>query len=635
MNRTLGVGSLLLVLVALLVFGDRNEGRRAESEYAPCLDLLCFSQAALLPPIENAMTKQYLLEEGIITNERVLKMDDAVPGLRVAAFDDRFSLIDFQNFDLANETHGVDAFFDYMDRLPRDTVVACTVRGTIALPEDTPLPRQLRVARQFQRIGAEARPYHYCPMSWAMVTLKRDGGWRKLAETYSTCQGATLAFSVSPDLDRYDEYAGDFVRLDESRDVDLSLWKDFSFAHIKDATVQKKPQLILNQVLLPILSMDLSCPGANVDAKAQRESRLAWKRVPLGSEPRLACRLGYASLKDDPCRALVFSVHVDGRPFAEKRVELPGGMSPDWIPWDVDLSPFRGCRVSIELRVKAEGGGANLKGFWGDPRLKWKADCAYSFFVAGHVYGDPYGGQLGLHPPIARDLERVRRDPLMEMGILTGDIVRQSTPEAWDAVERQLRPLNIPVHFAAGNHDLMDRKSYEARYGKTYYHLRRNNDLFIVLDPNLDGWNISGDQLKWLKEVLERRGQVNHIFVFSHQVLWLDFGPHFRTFIPNSLASRAEKVNFHSEVKPLFQNLGVPVYFFAGDLGAHEKPPSVLHHNEGNLHFIGSGMGAGKNDNYLIVRVLDDDSVEIKVVALSNENPHALGFIQNHPAPER
>ncbi len=102
----------------------------------------------------------------------------------------------------------------------------------------------------------------------------------------------------------------------------------------------------------------------------------------------MKCRLGYASLKNDPCRALFFSVHVNGRLFEEKRVDIPGGMAPDWIPWDVDLSPFRGCTISLDLRVRAEDGGKNVWAFWGDPRLSWKADEAYSFFVAGHVYGD-------------------------------------------------------------------------------------------------------------------------------------------------------------------------------------------------------------------------------------------------------
>ncbi|MFH1998472.1 MAG: hypothetical protein ABIK28_02275, partial [Planctomycetota bacterium] len=206
---------------------------------------------------------------------------------------------------------------------------------------------------------------------------------------------------------------------------------------------------------------------------------------------------------------------------------------------------------------------------------------------------------------------------------------------AWDEVEKVVKTLPVPVHFAVGNHDMADRGLYESRFGRTYYSFRFNNDLFIVLDPNLDFWNISGEQLSFLKEVIERRGKVKHLFVFFHQVLWLSLDPYFRSLIPNSIAGRAQEVNFHNEVKPLFRDLGIPVYFFAGDVGAHPQRKAIYYHADGSLHYIASGMGGGLEDNFLKVRVLADGTVEIKVVALDGDDIHVMGFAKDHQAPPR
>jgi hypothetical protein len=163
---------------------------------------------------------------------------------------------------------------------------------------------------------------------------------------------------------------------------------------------------------------------------------------------------------------------------------------------------------------------------------------AYSFFIAGHVYGKAGVNNIGVHPLFKAQFDSIKKQKNIELGVLTGDIVSPNPKvQDWVEVDADLADLGIPVYFAVGNHDMENRPVYEARYGKTYYSFVHQTDLFIVLDPNLDEWNITGDQLDFLKRALkENEKKVHNIYVFFHQVLWIKKGTKYQDIKPNSLA---------------------------------------------------------------------------------------------------
>lgn len=229
----------------------------------------------------------------------------------------------------------------------------------------------------------------------------------------------------------------------------------------------------------------------------------------------------------------------------------------------------------------------------------------YSFFVAGHVYGSPRGNKIGLHPPFKNIFNSIKINSKIEMGILTGDIVWMSTTTNWDEVDRELSSLGIPVYFTPGNHDVTDRQLFTKRYGKsgkTYWYFEHKGDVFIILDPNIANWNISGDQLVFLKKILSRSDSYRNVFVFFHQLLWWDNNNKFNNVKINSLQGRADKINFWNEIEPLFHKLNNEVFMFAGDIGAF-RSHLPMYYQYDNIHFIGSGMGGGLNDNFIIVNV--------------------------------
>ena len=257
----------------------------------------------------------------------------------------------------------------------------------------------------------------------------------------------------------------------------------------------------------------------------------------------------------------------------------------------------------------------------------------YSFFVAGHTYGEPRTDNVGFHPPFKDKFKIINEDELISFGVLTGDIVITSTNKNWDEIDEDLKLLNYPVYFAVGNHDVDKPKIFENRYGETYYSFVFNNDLFIVLDPNIDNWNISGDQLSFLKNTLNRNYyNVNNIFVFFHQMLWWDNNNKFKNVKMNSITGRSNKINFWNEIEPLFSTLNNKTYMFCGDVGAWNNGSEFMYHNDDNITYIASGMGAGVRDNFVIVDV-DNGSVDFRLIALNSDNINSLGYLTDYKLP--
>jgi len=258
----------------------------------------------------------------------------------------------------------------------------------------------------------------------------------------------------------------------------------------------------------------------------------------------------------------------------------------------------------------------------------------YSFFVAGHTYGKPGVDNIGLHPAFEAKYDLIRNDSFIEFGVLTGDIVLTGTEQNWNEVDSSVSLLDLPVYFAVGNHDMSDRVLFESRYGQTYQSFVRNSDLFIILDPNIDNWNISGEQLQFLENTLdENYQQVENIYVFFHQLLWWTPNNIYKNVTLNSLQSRSDTINFWAEVEPLFNTMPNNIFMFAGDVGANPTGSEFMYHQYDNMTLIASGMGGEVRDNIIIVDVFEDKTTSFRLIALNEEDINALGKLEDYELP--
>lgn len=261
----------------------------------------------------------------------------------------------------------------------------------------------------------------------------------------------------------------------------------------------------------------------------------------------------------------------------------------------------------------------------------------YSFFIAGHTYGAPGMNNIGVHPPFQDKFSLITKDSLVEFGVFTGDMVLNPTTKDWEEIDDDVDSLGIPVYFAAGNHDLYNRTLFENRYGPTYFSLIHRNDLIIVLDPTLDGWSISGDQLTFLKTTLEEKADlVDRIYIFCHQLIWWTPDNVFGKLITNSKEGRKSPTNYWTEVEPLLQTVSKPVWIFAGDLGAisGNRRDSYMYYTYDHITLIASGMGNRNTDNFVIIDVYSDNSIQYRLIALNGDDINALGKLEDYMLPE-
>ncbi len=258
----------------------------------------------------------------------------------------------------------------------------------------------------------------------------------------------------------------------------------------------------------------------------------------------------------------------------------------------------------------------------------------YSFFTAGHTYGNPKSPHYGLHYPFVDYIDTLNAHEKIKLGFLTGDVVPRSTADYWDSAQVDINKFNMPIYIAAGNHDMSP--EFTKRFGPYYSAFTFNDDLFIILTPGLNAWSIAGNQLKFLRTTLySNYNHVYNIFIILHELIWwspdnkynvvtINYAPHF----PGS-------TNFDNVVKPLLLSFPNHITIFAGDLGCKNKVSSVMYDSFDNITLIGSGMGGGVRDNIIITNVYPN-SVDYDLIAISGDDPNALGELTDYcisPAP--
>jgi len=244
----------------------------------------------------------------------------------------------------------------------------------------------------------------------------------------------------------------------------------------------------------------------------------------------------------------------------------------------------------------------------------------YSFFIAGHTCGKPGVNNAGLHPPFKDKFEYIQNRTEIKFGILTGDIVQLDiTANDWDEVDTDIDTLGLPVYFAVGNHDMENRPLFESRYGITYYHFIYENDLFIILDPNINGWSITGEQQEFLENVVNDNYEyVDNIFVFFHQLLWWENDNIYANLKPNTWAGIIRPINFWTEIEPMFNQLPNKVIFCAGDMGAGWWSSDFIYDSYDNITFVGSGMGEGIGDNFIVINVDSSKVINYDLICLND-----------------
>jgi len=236
-----------------------------------------------------------------------------------------------------------------------------------------------------------------------------------------------------------------------------------------------------------------------------------------------------------------------------------------------------------------------------------------TFFVAGHVYGNPDNYSGGIYPNFLNQLKFLSEEFSGSLLFLAGDVVADTSYENWLRIENELSETNLEYYIARGNHDegiYLNEFLQPQHYGA----IQLGADWCFYLNTSNPGWTIDSLQKNWLENQLEKINPDSRIFVITHQLWWLKNTPdHFelKNIRPNSYALFDGPSDFWVDVFYLFEKIKSPVYFFSGDLGSDNRIAYYYESHHENYHFFGTGMGGGGADNFLKISIYKDRAVKI------------------------
>jgi hypothetical protein len=178
------------------------------------------------------------------------------------------------------------------------------------------------------------------------------------------------------------------------------------------------------------------------------------------------------------------------------------------------------------------GGGAPSSRLLGSAQAK---DLGFTFVQISDSH-------IGFDKPVNPDAAATLNEALDKIAALpappdfiihTGDITHLAAPEQFDIALQSIGRLKRDVHYAPGEHDILDAataKAYRERFGKgardgAFYSFDHKGVHFIslnnVTDLKTNGLGFLGaDQLAWLADDLRDKTDSTPIVVFCHIPLW-------------------------------------------------------------------------------------------------------------------
>jgi len=253
------------------------------------------------------------------------------------------------------------------------------------------------------------------------------------------------------------------------------------------------------------------------------------------------------------------------------------------------------------------------------PARNDSASESFAFAVVGDSQPKGVFGQPEVFGKIIRETNKSGAEFVIHLGDkISGSRDIETVRKKYEEFLAVIKELKIPVHYTVGNHEITGSKNNEdihrELFGQLYYSFVRNNALFIVLNTEYAGeeGSISGRQMEWLKNTLDRGKDCKYIFVFIHR-------PLFSAFTRHESHRHYVSKKHRDELVELFKKHGVSAVF-----AGHEH----LYHSgrhDGLLQIISGGGGApfhfypeGNFHHYLLIEATKDRATIISVPVAVN-----------------
>lgn len=255
-------------------------------------------------------------------------------------------------------------------------------------------------------------------------------------------------------------------------------------------------------------------------------------------------------------------------------------------------------------------------------RIEVKSDSSgvYSFIASGHWHGSSMNQSSFPAATILGNIDLLNKSNAAFI-ITTGDLFLDVKSDIPNYQKSLFNKLKVALFNAPGNHDISG-SFYEEKYGKTWNKFILNTELFIILNTEINDGSISGEQLNFLKDVLDNssKRKLKNIFIFSHRPIWSEHDERLKSiFIDNTKSLLGN--NFKDEILPILKKYSgsVNIYWFSGSLGG-DAPSSFFYYKDKNgITFIQTAIRDLPRDAILKVK-LNKGRVVFETISLTS-NP--------------
>lgn len=152
-----------------------------------------------------------------------------------------------------------------------------------------------------------------------------------------------------------------------------------------------------------------------------------------------------------------------------------------------------------------------------------QADDQFQFAIVSDRTG---GHRAGVFGYALAKLNRLHPEFVMSVGDLIEGYTKDTTilHAQWAEFDSILSDLDMRFFALPGNHDISNdvmRQMWLDRYGRSYYHFRYKDVLFLAFDSN-DGEGVmfSDEQINYFKQVLDDNQDVRWTLLFMHHPIW-------------------------------------------------------------------------------------------------------------------
>jgi len=235
-------------------------------------------------------------------------------------------------------------------------------------------------------------------------------------------------------------------------------------------------------------------------------------------------------------------------------------------------------------------------------------DCTYEYIHISHTRG------ANVVPQTIDEIAAEINYDRYYLRFLGGDLSYFSTADTviLNYLQETFDIQSQQTHWAVGNHDYSDIELLETyTQRKTYYASYYKGISIVVLDTEMNGDNIIGEQLNLLSGVIDTLSASSYLLLLHHKLIFMPNNAELK-HLTNDVANgplgdcsycTKENNNFYTQVYPLLETAqlekNIQVLCIAGDLG--HKVSTFSHRTPEGIYFLASGIHAEHKGNKALV----------------------------------